>query len=92
MVELYRKIQKLAPTPLNLLITGETGTGKERVAQEVHRLSSRAKGPFIAVNCAAIPTTLLESTLFGHEKGAFTGAVREQVGRFVQADGDALPR
>jgi len=90
MVELYRKIQKLAPTPLNILVTGETGTGKERVAQEIHRLSSRSKGPFIALNCAAIPTTLLESTLFGHEKGAFTGAVRAQVGRFVAADGGTL--
>lgn len=90
MAEVARKISKLAPTPLSILVQGETGTGKEVVARELHRQSPRAKGAFVAVNCAAIPATLLESTLFGYERGAFTGAVRAQPGKFALADGGTL--
>ncbi len=90
MAETARKLAKLAPTPLSVLVLGETGTGKEVAARELHRQSARPKGPFVAVNCAAIPATLLESTLFGHERGAFTGAVRAQPGKFAQADGGTL--
>ncbi len=90
MTEVTRKIQKLAPTPLSVLILGETGTGKEVVAKELHRLSQRSAKPFVAVNCAAIPAPLLESTLFGHERGAFTGAISAQPGKFVQAQGGTL--
>ncbi len=90
MNDLVRKITKLAPTPLSVLITGETGTGKERVAQELHRLSPRSDASFVAVNCAAIPATLLESTLFGYEKGAFTGATKNQPGKIMGAQGGTL--
>ncbi|MGY6518063.1 MAG: nitrogen regulation protein NR(I) [Lysobacteraceae bacterium] len=90
MAELFRAIGRLAQVPLNVLVTGETGTGKELVARALHRESPRADGPFIALNTAAIPSELLESELFGHEAGAFTGAGRRQIGRFEQADGGTL--
>lgn len=80
----------VAPTEASVLILGETGTGKELIAQAVHRLSRRADGPFIKVNCAAIPTGLLESELFGHEKGAFTGAIAQKIGRMELAQGGTL--
>ena len=83
-------IRKAAPTSATVLITGESGTGKELVAMAVHRASQRADREFVRVNCAAIPEELIESELFGHEKGAFTGAVRKQKGKFVQADGGTI--
>ena len=86
MQEIFRVIGKIAASPSTVLITGESGTGKELVAYEIHRGSDRAKKPFIKINCAAIPATLIESELFGHEKGAFTGAVTAKPGRFELAD------
>ncbi len=83
-------VQKVAPTPARVLIMGENGSGKELVARLVHDLSPRAAGPFVDVNCAAIPKDLLESELFGHEKGAFTGATEQRKGKFEQADGGTL--
>ena len=83
-------LEKVAPTPARVLITGENGTGKELVARAIHALSRRATGPFIEVNCAAIPTELIESELFGHMKGAFTGAVADRRGKFELADGGTL--
>lgn len=90
MRELFRAIGRLAQAPLSVLITGETGTGKELVARALHRESPRANRPFVALNTAAIPAELLESELFGHEAGSFTGAHKKQIGRFEQADGGIL--
>jgi two-component system nitrogen regulation response regulator GlnG len=90
MQALFRAMGRIAAAPLNVLITGETGTGKELVARALHRESPRARKPFIALNTAAIPAELLESELFGHEAGAFTGAAKRHVGRFEQADGGTL--
>jgi DNA-binding NtrC family response regulator len=90
-LESVRKVlQKVAPTPARVLILGENGSGKELVARLLHDLSDRAAGPFVDVNCAAIPKELLESELFGHEKGAFTGATEQRKGKFEQADGGTL--
>jgi two-component system nitrogen regulation response regulator NtrX len=90
MKELRAQIDLAAPTKATVLIQGESGTGKELVAREIHRRSARANGPFVQVNCAAIPEELIESELFGHEKGSFTGAVRKQTGKFVAADGGTI--
>jgi len=90
MQDLYSKIRKVAPTDSNVLIQGESGTGKELVARALHNLSLRAKAPMISVNCAAIPETLIESELFGHEKGAFTGASAGRAGLVEAADGGTL--
>ena len=84
------KIERVGPTPARVLITGENGTGKELVARAIHSQSARAEGPFVEVNCAAIPSELIESELFGHMKGSFTGAVADRAGKFEQADGGTL--
>jgi DNA-binding NtrC family response regulator len=85
MQSIYKEIGRVASKPVNVLIRGETGTGKELIARALYQHSDRAKAPFIAINCAAIPETLLESELFGHERGAFTGAEDRRIGRFEQA-------
>jgi transcriptional regulator with PAS, ATPase and Fis domain len=90
MQEVYRLIDLAAPTAAPVLIAGESGTGKELVARSLHQLSPRGKGPFVAVNCSAIPETLLESEIFGHEKGAFTGASERRAGCFELAHGGTL--
>ncbi|MBX7220969.1 MAG: sigma-54 dependent transcriptional regulator [Blastocatellia bacterium] len=90
MQRLYRTLKKIAATDATVLINGESGTGKELVARTLHLESGRAKGPFVAVNCAAIPETLMESELFGYEKGAFTGANQRRVGKFEEAQGGTL--
>jgi len=87
---LLERIDKVAGTPARVLITGENGTGKELVARAIHRGSPRAKKPFVEVNCAAIPSELIESELFGHMKGSFTGAIADRAGKFEQADGGTL--
>ncbi len=88
--DLLAAIERVAPTDARVLVTGENGSGKELVARRIHRLSARAAGDFVDVNCAAIPTELIESELFGHEKGSFTGAHQQRIGRFEQADGGTL--
>jgi transcriptional regulator with GAF, ATPase, and Fis domain len=90
MQEVFRKVQKVAGTDITVLVTGETGTGKELIARELHNRSPRAKGPFISINCGAIPENLLESELFGHVRGAFTGAVANKAGRFQAANKGTL--
>jgi transcriptional regulator with GAF, ATPase, and Fis domain len=90
MQEVFRKVQRVAQTDITVLVTGETGTGKELIAHEIHNRSTRAKGPFIGVNCGAIPENLLESELFGHVRGAFTGAVANKAGRFQTANKGTL--
>ncbi|MEW5848748.1 MAG: sigma 54-interacting transcriptional regulator [Myxococcota bacterium] len=90
MREVFKKIDKVAGTDISVLITGETGTGKELIAREIHRRSHRAKGPLVVINCGAIPENLLESELFGHVRGAFTGAVATRVGKFQAADKGTL--
>ncbi|MDX1493068.1 MAG: sigma-54 dependent transcriptional regulator [Longimicrobiales bacterium] len=88
--QVLERIEKVGPTDARVLITGENGTGKELVARAIHRLSARADEPFVEVNCAAIPSELIESELFGHIKGSFTGAVADRAGKFEQADGGTL--
>ena len=90
MKELYRQMDRVAASDITILIHGESGTGKELVAQAIYEASGRRSGPFVALNCAAIPETLQESEIFGHEKGAFTGAVSRHVGKFEQADSGCL--
>jgi two-component system nitrogen regulation response regulator NtrX len=88
--QVWERVERVAPTDAWVLITGENGTGKELVARAVHRLSPRSDAPFVEVNCAAIPSELIESALFGHIKGSFTGAVADRAGKFEQADGGTL--
>ncbi len=90
MLEVFRKLQKVAGTDISVLITGETGTGKELIAREIHRRSPRVDGPFVTINCGAIPENLIESELFGHVKGAFTGAIASRPGKFQYADKGTL--
>src|SRR5262249_46632143 len=90
MQDVFKKVGKIAQTDISVLITGETGTGKELIAREIHARSPRARGPFVSINCGAIPESLLESELFGHVKGAFTGAVQNKLGKFHVADKGTL--
>jgi transcriptional regulator with GAF, ATPase, and Fis domain len=90
LVEVFKKVEKVATTDISVMITGETGTGKELIAREIHTRSPRKNGPFVVVNCGAIPENLMESELFGHVRGAFTGAVATRLGKFQQADGGTL--
>ena len=83
-------VEMAAPSSASVLITGETGSGKEIVARTIHKLSPRAGGPFVAINCSAIPESLMESEIFGHERGAFTGAAERRIGCFELADGGTL--
>jgi len=88
--QVLERVERVAPTDARVLVTGENGTGKELVARAIHRLSARSDEPFVEVNCAAIPSELIESALFGHMKGSFTGAVADRAGKFEQADGGTL--
>ena len=90
MIKICRAVEQVASSDISVLITGESGTGKEVIAKGLHELSDRKKGPFVAINCAAVPEALLESELFGHEKGAFTGAVKRTIGKFEQANGGTI--
>lgn len=90
MQQIKETIEKVAPTEARVLVTGENGVGKELVARRIHELSSRANAPLIEVNCAAIPSELIESELFGHEKGSFTSAIKQRIGKFEQASGGTL--
>src|SRR3954453_6384623 len=90
MQEVYKAVGRVAPQPVTVLILGESGTGKELVARAIYHYSDRSQGPFLAINCAAIPENLLESELFGHEKGAFTGADRRRIGKFEQCNGGTI--
>jgi len=90
MLEIYKAIGRVAAQDVTVLITGESGTGKELVARAIYQHSARSRGPFLALNCAAIPENLLESELFGHEKGSFTGAERRRIGKFEQSDGGTI--
>src|SRR5579862_3128026 len=90
MQEMCKMIGRIAPQDVNVLILGESGTGKELVARALYQHSRRADRPFLAINCAAIPEALLESELFGHEKGSFTGADRRRIGKFEQVNGGTL--
>jgi Nif-specific regulatory protein len=90
MTEVFQMIERIAHTDITVLIRGESGTGKELVANAIHFNSPRASKPFLKLNCAALPDTLIESELFGHEKGAFTGATEQRMGRFERADGGTL--
>lgn len=90
MYKLYRTLRKVAPTDASVLLIGESGTGKELAAQTIHQLSDRCENPFIAMNCGAIPPELVESELFGHEKGSFSGADKKRIGYFEQAAGGTL--
>lgn len=90
MLDVCRMIERVAPSNVNVLLTGESGTGKEVLARALHAASSRADGPFVPINVAAIPETLLESELFGHEKGSFTGAHKMTQGKIEQANGGTL--
>src|SRR5437868_3799290 len=90
MREVYNSIGRVAGQDVTVLITGESGTGKELVARAIYQHSARSKKPFLALNCAAIPENLLESELFGHEKGAFTGADRRRIGKFEQCNGGTI--
>jgi len=90
MQKVRETIAKVAPTDARVLITGENGVGKELVARRIHELSNRVNGPIVEVNCAAIPSELIESELFGHEKGSFTSAIKQRIGKFEQASGGTL--
>ncbi|BAV06585.1 DNA-binding transcriptional response regulator, NtrC family, contains REC, AAA-type ATPase, and a Fis-type DNA-binding domains [Filimonas lacunae] len=90
LIDVIEKIKIVAPVTTSVLILGESGTGKEKVAQSIHQYSNRKAGPFVTINCAALPVSLVEAELFGHEKGAFTGAVQQRAGKFEQAHGGTI--